>query len=462
MSDTQEDIIEDITEDALLADQELVQDTAEEVTEEQSYSDAIKNVLLGESKSKKEMMHPKKKKDDEMDEEDEDDEDEDEMDEGYMKASKSKKKEGAHGDDEDEDEEEMEEAASKKEMVHSKEKKDEVEEEDDEDEDEDEMEEAAKPPTPTGDPETAVTVKDGEKEAEETAKSIEKSEPKPVVQPKGGDTKVKGTDEDDAVASVKKAADTAPSAKQEDLDLLIAAEANLTEDFKAKASVLFEAAVSQKIVAEKARLEETYEQNLIEEVTEIRESLITKIDDYLNYVVESWVEDNQIEVDSKLRTEIAEGFIGSLKNLFVESYIEVPEAKVDLFDELEKESATIKENLEVANSEISTLSEKLEVLMREKIISEQTKDLAATQVEKIKALTQEVEFVSEEVFSEKVATIKSSAFSSTSTEEIVEESDSETEVIVEGDVDIHENVSSDMKKYLSALTRMQDNQPHGK
>ena len=462
MSDTQEDIIEDITEDALLADQELVQDTAEEVTEEQSYSDAIRSVLLGESKSKKEMMHSKKKKDDEMDEEDEDDEDEDEMDEGYMKASKSKKKEGAHGDDEDEDEEEMEEAASKKEMVHSKKKKDEVEEEDDEDEDEDEMEEAAKPPTPTGDPETAVTVKDGEKEAEETAKSIEKSEPKPVVQPKGGTTKVKGTDEEDAVASVKKAAETAPSAKQEDLDLLIAAEANLTEDFKAKASVLFEAAVSQKIVAEKARLEETYEQNLIEEVTEIRESLITKIDDYLNYVVESWVEDNQIEVDSKLRTEIAEGFISSLKNLFVESYIEVPEAKVDLFDELEKESATVKENLEAANSEISTLSEKLEVLMREKIISEQTKDLAATQVEKIKALTQEVEFVSEEVFSEKVATIKSSAFSSTSTEEIVEESDSETEVIVEGEGDIHENVSADMKKYLSALTRMQDNQPHGK
>ena len=362
MSDTQEDIIEDITEDALLADQELVQDTAEEVTEEQSYSDAIRSVLLGESKSKKEMMHSKKKKDDEVDEEDEEDEDEDEMEEGYMKASKSKKKEGAHGDDEDEDE--------------------------------DDMEEAAKPPTATGDPETAVTVKDGEKEAEETAKSIAKSEPKPVVQPKGGSAKVKGTDEEDAVASVKKAADTAPSAKQEDLDLLISAEANLTEDFKAKASVLFEAAVSQKIVAEKARLEETYEQNLIEEVTEIRESLITKIDDYLNYVVESWVEDNQVEVDSKLRTEIAEGFIGSLKNLFVESYIEVPEAKVDLFDELEKEASDVKENLEVANNEISTLSEKLEVLMREKIISEQTKDIAATQVEKIKALTQEVEFVS--------------------------------------------------------------------
>ena len=460
MSDTQEDIIEDITEDALLADQELVQDTAEEVTEEQSYSDAIRSVLLGESKSKKEMMHSKKKKDDEVDEEDEEDEEEDEMEEGYMKASK-KKTEDEDSEDDEEDEE-MDEATSKKEMDHSKKKKDEVEEEDDEDEDEDEMDEAAKPPTATGDPETAVTVKDGEKEAEETAKSIAKSEPKPVVQPKGGSAKVKGTDEEDAVASVKKAADTAPSAKQEDLDLLISAEANLTEDFKAKASVLFEAAVSQKIVAEKARLEETYEQNLIEEVTEIRESLITKIDDYLNYVVESWVEDNQVEVDSKLRTEIAEGFISSLKNLFVESYIEVPEAKVDLFDELEKEASEVKENLEVANSEISTLSEKLEVLMREKIISEQTKDLAATQVEKIKALTEEVEFVSEEVFTEKVATIKSSAFSSTSNEKLVEESDSETEVIVEGEGDIHENLSTDMKNYLSALTRIKDNNPTGK
>ena len=454
MSDTQEDIIEDITEDALLADQELVQDTAEEVTEEQSYSDAIRSVLLGESKSSK-----KEVEEDEDEDDKEEDEDEDEMEEGYMKASKSKKKmEDEESDEEDEDEEEMDEATSKKEMDHSKKKKDEVE----EDEDEDDMEEAAKPPTATGDPETAVIVKDGEKEAEETAKSIAKSEPKPAVQPKGGSTKVKGTDEEDAVASVKKAAETKPSAKQEDLDLLISAEANLTEDFKAKASVLFEAAVSQKIVAEKARLEETYEQNLIEEVTEIRESLITKIDDYLNYVVESWVEENQVEVDSKLRTEVAEGFMSSLKNLFVESYIEVPEAKVDLFDALEKEAAEVKENLEVATNEVSTLSEKLEVLMREKIISEQTKDLASTQVEKVKALTQEVEFVSEEVFTEKVATIKSSAFSSESDEDLVEDSDSETEVIVEGEGNIHENVSKDMKKYLSALSRIKENNPHGK
>tara|TARA_B110000483_G_scaffold87137_1_gene107585 strand:- start:1857 stop:3254 length:1398 start_codon:yes stop_codon:yes gene_type:complete len=465
MSDTQEDIIEDITEEALLEDQELVQDTsAEEVTEDQSYSDAIKSVLLGESKSSK------KEVEEDEDEDEEEDDEEDEMEEGYMKASKSKKTEDESEEDEDEEEEdEVEEKAVKKEgtlppalqkAIDAKKAK--AGDKDKEDE-EDDMEEQAPVPTASGNATDAVVVKDGPAEAEKTAKDIQKSEPKAAAQPKGkGDAKkVKGTDEEDSVKSVEKAADAKPSAKQEDLDLLISAEANLTEEFKAKASTLFEAVVSQKVVAEKERLAETYEQNLVEEVTEIRESLITKIDDYLNYVVESWVEENQIEVDSKLRTDIAEGFISSLKNLFVESYIEVPAAKVDLFDELEKEASEVKENLEVATSEISTLSEKLEVLTREKIISESTTDLAATQVAKLKALTEEVEFVTEEAFAEKVATIKSSAFSSTTTE-IVEESDSETEVIVEGEGDINENISKDMQNYLSALTQIKNNNPNGK
>jgi hypothetical protein len=421
-----EDIIEDITEEALLEDQELVQDTAEEVTEDQSYSDAIKSVLLGESKSSK-----KESEDEESDEEEEDEEDE--MEEGYLKASKSKKE----SEDEESDEEE-------------------------EEDEEDEMEEEAKPPTATGDAETAVIVKDAEAEAEKTAKDIAKSS-KAAPQPKAaGDAKsVKPTHETDSIKSVDAASKTKASPKTEDLDLLISAEANLTEDFKAKASTLFEAAVSQKIVAEKARLEEKYEQNLVEEVTEIRESLVTKIDDYLNYVVESWVEENQIQVDSKLRTEIAEDFMGSLKNLFVESYIEVPEAKTDLFDKLENEAATMQESLELAEAEALELSEKVEVLSREKVLKEQTADLASTQVEKMKALTEEVEFVSEEAFAEKVATIKASVFSAKSSE-IAEESDSEIETIVEGESDINEHISNDMKKYLSALTRIKENNPNGK
>ena len=442
-----EDIIEDITEEALLEDQELVQDTAEEVTEAQSYSDAIRSVLLGESKASK-----KEESDDEEEEEDEDEEEE--MEEGYKKKTES---EDEDEESEDEEEEELEEGFMKASKSKEEESDDEEEEED---EDEEEMEEA-KQPTATGDAEDAVVVKDGEAEADATASEIKKTSKSGGKQPAaaGDAKKVKQPTEVDSVKSVDAAAKVKVA---EDLDLLISAEANLTEDFKSKASVLFEAAVSQKIVSEKQRLEEEYQENLVEEVTEIREGLIAKIDDYLNYVVESWVEENQVAVDSKLRTEIAENFMGSLKNLFVESYIEVPDAKVDLFDNLEKETSQVKESLEKATAEVTELSEKVEELTREKIISEQTKDLAATQVEKMKSLTEEVEFVSEEAFAEKVATIKSSVFSSSKSKEIIEDTESETEIIVEGMADVNEHLSNDMKKYLSALTRIKENEPNGK
>ena len=450
-----EDIIEDITEEALLEDQELVQDTAEEVTEAQSYSDAIRSVLLGESKASK-----KEESDDEEEEEDEDEEEE--MEEGYKKKTESEDEDEESEDEEEE--EEMEEGYMKASKSKEEESDEEEEESDDEaeeeDEDEEEMEEA-KQPTATGDAEDAVIVKDGEAEADATASEIKKTSKSGGKQPAaaGDAKKVKQPTEVDSVKSV----DAATKVKvAEDLDLLISAEANLTEDFKSKASVLFEAAVSQKIVSEKQRLQEEYQENLVEEVTEIREGLIAKIDDYLNYVVESWVEENQVAVDSKLRTEIAENFMSSLKNLFVESYIEVPDAKVDLFDNLEKETSQVKESLEKATAEVTELSEKVEELTREKIISEQTKDLAATQVEKMKSLTEEVEFVSEEAFAEKVATIKSSVFSSSKSKEIIEDTESETEIIVEGMTDVNEHLSNDMKKYLSALTRIKENEPNGK
>ena len=376
-----EDIIEDITEEALLEDQELVQDTsAEEVTEQQGYSETIEGILLGEGKKSK------TESDDEESEEDESEEEE-EMEEG----AKPKKEESDEEDsEEEEEEEEVEESVIVSQKPTNESKKEESEEEEAEVEEEEEEE---------------------EEEMEE-------------------------------------------SAVNEDLTILIQSEANLTEDFKAKASTLFEAAVSQKVVAERERLAEEYANDLVEEVTEVRESLITKIDDYLSYVVESWVEDNQVAVDSKLRTDIAEGFIGSLKQLFVENYIEVPECKVDLFDEMSEEVQEVKDALALSESTTTELQEKVEELSRKSILSEQSSDLAATQVAKLEALTEEVEFVSESVFAEKVATIKASMFASNSkSEEIVlEENNSKSEIIVEGEVDSQAELSSDMKAYLSAIT----------
>ena len=371
-----EDIIEDITEEALLEDQELVQDTsAEEVTEQQGYSETIEGILLGEGKKSKT----------ESDEE-ESEEDESEEEEEMEESAKSKKEESDEEDSEEEEEVEESVIVSQKPTNEAKkEESDEEESEEDESEEEEEMEE---------------------------------------------------------------------SVVNEDLSILIQSEANLTEDFKAKASTLFEAAVSQKVVAERERLAEEYANDLVEEVTEVRESLITKIDDYLSYVVESWVEDNQVAVDSKLRTDIAEGFIGSLKQLFVENYIEVPECKVDLFDELSEEVQEVKDSLILSESTNIELQERVEDLARKNILAEQSSDLAATQVAKLESLTEEVEFVSEAVFAEKVATIKSSMFASNSkSEEIVlEENNSKSEIIVEGEVDSQAELTSDMKSYLSAIT----------
>ena len=119
-----------------------------------------------------------------------------------------------------------------------------------------------------------------------------------------------------------------------DLKALVEGEATLSEEFKEKAEVIFEAAIKSKLAEEIDRLEEKYNEELAEEVSTAKADLVEKVDSYLNYVVEKWMEDNKIAIQSGLRTEIAEKFMNSLKDLFTESYIEVPEAKVDLVDEL--------------------------------------------------------------------------------------------------------------------------------
>ena len=120
----------------------------------------------------------------------------------------------------------------------------------------------------------------------------------------------------------------------DDLNALVESEATLSEEFKAKTAVIFEAAVKSKLSEEINRLESEYAEQLAEEVSTTKADLVEKVDSYLNYVVEQWMEDNKVAIQTGLRTEIAEGFMNKLKDVFEESYIEVPESKVDLVDEL--------------------------------------------------------------------------------------------------------------------------------
>ena len=232
----------------------------------------------------------------------------------------------------------------------------------------------------------------------------------------------------------------------EDLNALVNEEATLSEDFKAKAEVIFEAAIKSKLAEEIDRLEEKYNEELAEEVESTKSELVEKVDSYLNYVVENWMEENKVAVQSGLRTEIAEKFMNSLKDLFTESYIEVPESKVDLVDELAENVEELETALNETIAENISMQEELEVLKRDAIIREHSSGLAETQVEKLKGLVEDIDFDDAESFAAKVKTVKESYFTKKVTEaaDIVEEDDN-GETIVQA--------SGAMAQYLTAIQK---------
>ena len=233
-----------------------------------------------------------------------------------------------------------------------------------------------------------------------------------------------------------------------DLNALIADEATLSEEFKDKASVIFEAAIKSKLSEEIDRLEEKYNEELEAEITSTKEELVEKVDSYLNYVVENWMEENKVAIQTGLRTEIAENFMNGMKDLFVESYIEVPESKVDLVDELAETVEELEEKLNDTTGKAIAMAEELEGLQRDAIIREASRDLAETQVEKLKSLVEDIDFEDEETFSKKVATVKESYFAKQQPTESADfDTTDESDDIVEA--------SGSMAQYLAALKKTQ-------
>lgn len=233
----------------------------------------------------------------------------------------------------------------------------------------------------------------------------------------------------------------------DDLNALVESEATLSDEFRGKAETIFEAAIKSKLSEEIDRLEEKYNEELAEEIASTKSDLVEKVDNYLNYVVEQWMDDNKVAIQTGLRTEIAETFMNSLKDLFTESYIEVPESKVDLVDQLSAEV----EELEAASNDAITkqmeMQEELETLKRDAIIADAAEGLAATQVEKLKKLAEDVDFDNEETFAEKVNTIKESYFTKKTTESAdIEEAVEDGDAVVEATSDM-------MAQYLSAIQK---------
>ena len=234
---------------------------------------------------------------------------------------------------------------------------------------------------------------------------------------------------------------------EEDLNVLVAEEATLSEGFRDKASVIFEAALKTKVGGEIDRLEGEYAQNLEEEVAAVKTDLVEKVDAYLNYVVEGWMQENEVAVEAGLRTEIAEDFMTSLQSVFKEHYISVPEGKEDLVDELSEQVAELEEQLNKTTDENVELFQSVQEAQRTDVVRKHTSDLAATEAEKLASLVEDVEFGDVESFDMKVKTIKESYFVKESAE-----STSEVEEIVGTDQGLTEEVSGSMARYTSALS----------
>jgi len=231
---------------------------------------------------------------------------------------------------------------------------------------------------------------------------------------------------------------------KDELNALVESEATLSDEFKAKTAIIFETAIRSKLSEEIERLEDEYQTRLDEELDATRTDLVEKVDSYLNYVVENWMEENKLAVESGLRTEIAEDFMGKLKDLFLESYIDVPESKVDLVDELALQVEELEEKLNVQTANVIAMNEQVEKHQREAVIREASRDLAETQVEKLSSLVENLDFEDQDSFAQKVRTVKEAYFKKTITqeEEIVEDWDTNTQ-----------EVSSVMDMYLNAIKK---------
>ena len=223
----------------------------------------------------------------------------------------------------------------------------------------------------------------------------------------------------------------------------------LTEDFMLKVTTIFEAAINERVEAREAELQEEYNSVLAEHLETVTSQLTEKIDDYLGYVVEEWVKENQLVLENGLRTEIAENFIQGLKSLFQENYVELPEEKADLFVEINEKNEEIENALnEQINANIELKKSILEYRCNE-ILESACRDLVDTEAEKLRTLAEGIEFETEDQYEDKISVLKESYFGSDESEptaldyEDAENLSEEKEPITEGI----------MRNYVDALSR---------
>ena len=265
-------------------------------------------------------------------------------------------------------------------------------------------------------------------------------------------------DEDEATKD-KKDKDVVAETKSDELDIdlsadvkaLVSSDANLSEEFKDKAATIFETAVKTRIKEQTKILEAQYKDKLSTETETVKEAMVEKVDSYLNYVVEEWMKENELAVERGIRTEIAEDFITGLKSLFKEHYIDVPEEKYNVLDDLTSQNKKLEEKLNDQISKTVDLTKKVSDADKAKAIDEVSKDLADTEKEKFEKMAENVEYESADKFKEKLETIKDSYFPKT---KIAETSNSDVDAVAaNAPSDFTTGKSDAMAAYTAAITK---------
>ena len=225
---------------------------------------------------------------------------------------------------------------------------------------------------------------------------------------------------------------------------------DLSEEFKEKATSIFEAAVVARVNNEMEKVVTQLEEQNVSQLTEYKEGLVEKVDGFMNYIVEQWMEENQIAIENGLRTEITEQFMTGLRGLFTESYIEVPEDKLDVLDELANKVESLKAELDETTNDNIELTKHLVELKKGSVFEGITEGLADTEKEKLVKLCEGVEFEDEKTFAEKVTVIKENYFPKdkvkSAEQTLVEES---------GTQEPEQEVSGKMAAYLTSISRTQ-------
>ena len=237
-----------------------------------------------------------------------------------------------------------------------------------------------------------------------------------------------------------------------DVKALVSSDADLSEEFKDKAAMIFETAVKTRIQEQTKILEARYEEKLSVETETVKEAMVEKVDSYLNYVVEEWMKENELAVERGIRTEIAEDFITGLKDLFKEHYIDVPEEKYNVLDDLTTQTKKLEDKLNEQISKNVDLTKEVSESVKAKTIDEVSTDLADTEKEKFEKMAENVEYDSADKFREKLETIKESYFPKSKIVEATSKDEVDA-VAANAPSDFTSGKSDAMAAYTAAITK---------